>query len=186
MAVSGLWGTILIVTTPLDTICQGRLVQETGVAAPICRLLLRPNWAMGNNQYGQLGAAVAMTNPPAQIVPSDVVAIAAGAQHSLFVKTDGSLWGMGYNVDGELGDGTNINRFLPEQIVSSGVVAVAAGANHSLFLKSDASLWAMGLNNYGQLGDGSHSNAFAPRQIVPGGVIAIAGGYAHSLFIRRM
>ena len=35
-----------------------------------------------------------------------VTKVAGGWQHSLFVKSDGSLWAMGFNRDGELGDGT--------------------------------------------------------------------------------
>ena len=31
--------------------------------------------------------------------------IAAGEGHSLFLKTDGSLWGMGFDDYGQLGDG---------------------------------------------------------------------------------
>ncbi len=46
------------------------------------------------------------TNRPEQIVASGVTAIAAGDDHSLFLKSDGSLWAMGYNDFGELGDGT--------------------------------------------------------------------------------
>ncbi len=61
-----------------------------------------------------------------------VTKIAAGAYHSLFLKSDGSLWAMGNNRYGQLGDGTygvppynGTNR--PEQIVASNVTAIAAG-----------------------------------------------------------
>jgi len=51
-----------------------------------------------------------------QIVASNVTAIAAGYGHSLFLKSDGSLWGMGDNLNGQLGDGTYNNTNLPVQI----------------------------------------------------------------------
>ena len=58
---------------------------------------------MGDNMYGQLGdGTYNTTNLPGQIVASNVVAV-AGANHSLFLKTDGSLWAMGYNQFGQLG-----------------------------------------------------------------------------------
>src|SRR5438552_11271702 len=101
-----------------------------------------------------------------------VTNIAAGFVHSLFIKSDGSLWAMGNDYYGELGDGsigTTTNR--PEQIVSSNVVAVAAGGLQSLFLKSDGSLWAMGNNIYGELGDGTTNNSSTPKQIVASGVV---------------
>jgi alpha-tubulin suppressor-like RCC1 family protein len=90
-------------------------------------------------------------------------AIAAGPAHSLFLKNDGSLWAMGYNYFGQLGDGTYDNTNQPEQIMPNNVTAIAAGGDdeevtgHSLFLKSDGSLWAMGYDFFGQLGDGTYS-----------------------------
>ncbi len=117
-------------------------------------------WGMGANPYGELGAGIYgmapnfATNLPVQIVASNVTAIAAGFSHSLFLKNDGSLWGIGYNGYGELGDGTYHNTNQPEQIVASDVTAVVAGAYHSLFLKSDGSLWGMGYNGMGYNGDG--------------------------------
>lgn len=110
------------------------------------------------------------TDLPEQIVASNVTAIAGGRYHSLFLKRDGSLWAMGDNSDGELGDGTfggtlgYTNR--PEQILASNVTAIAGGRYHSLFLKSDGSLWAMGYNPDGELGDGTFSNTNRPEQIL--------------------
>ena len=95
-----------------------------------------------------------------------VTNIAAGYSHSLFIKSDASLWAMGRNAEGELGDGTTTNRTSPIQIVAGGVVAVAAGGNFSLFLKSDGSLWGMGDNSYGQLGLGGINHTNVPTQIV--------------------
>jgi alpha-tubulin suppressor-like RCC1 family protein len=117
-----------------------------------------------------------------------VIQIATGSQslRSLFLKSDGSLWGMGYNGDGGLGDGTYNNSYIPEQIVASNVTAVAAGWAHSLFLKNDGSLWAMGANQYGQLGNGGNFyDPTRPEQIVASNVTAIAAGYGHSLFLKN-
>jgi alpha-tubulin suppressor-like RCC1 family protein len=132
---------------------------------------------MGENNYGQLGDGGILNNHtyrPEQIT-NGVVAIAAGGEFSLFLKSDGSLWAMGGRNYGELGDGSAsyfTNR--PEQIVASNVTAIAAGYIHSLFLKSDGSLWAMGYNIYGELGDGfvdtdgtSDFGTDIPEQILP-------------------
>ena len=146
-------------------------------------------WVMGNNTDGQLGDGTTTK----QITPEEiesaspgsaVTAVAGGWNHSLFIKPDGSLWAMGYNGFGQLGDGTSTERHTPVQIVSSGVTAIAAGDNHSLFIKSDGSLWAMGYNSNGQLGDGTTTNSHIPVQIVPSNVVAVAGGHFHSLFIK--
>jgi alpha-tubulin suppressor-like RCC1 family protein len=146
-------------------------------------------WTMGDNSYGELGDGTTdndnyNTNLPEQIVASNVTAIAAGVFHSLFLKSDGSLWVMGNNGYGQLGDGTYNTTNLPEQIVASNVTAIAAGRYHSLFLKSDGSLWAMGYNASGQLGDGTYNQTNRPEQIVATNVTAIAAGWTHSLFLK--
>ena len=150
-------------------------------------------WGMGLNSYGQLGnGTINSSNRPLEIVPSGVTAIAAGGDggspgygHTLFLKNDGSLWAMGYNTYGQLGDGNNTQKNRPERIAVTNATAIAAGDAHSLFLKSDGSLWAMGWNFYGQLGIGTYSQyQYSPVQMVASNVTTIAAGGGHSLFLK--
>ena len=140
-------------------------------------------WAVGNNDYGQLGDGTnASKSRPVQIA-TGVAAASAGESHSLFIKSDGTLWAMGSNGAGQLGDSLNFgNRWSPAQI-ATGVVAASAGLYHSLFIKSDGTLWAMGNNINGQLGDGTMTNHPTPVQVASGVIAISAGGY-HSLFIK--
>jgi alpha-tubulin suppressor-like RCC1 family protein/pimeloyl-ACP methyl ester carboxylesterase len=139
---------------------------------------------MGYNEDGELGDGTTTSkSSPVQIVSSGVIAISAGESHSLFIKTDGSLWAMGYNSRGQLGDGSTISKRSPVQIVTSGVTAISAGGAHSLFLMNDGSLWAMGYNTDGQLGDGTTDSQNSPVQIMQSGVTAISAGDYHSLFL---
>ena len=99
-----------------------------------------------------------------------VTNVAAGGENSFFIKSDGSLWGMGNNQSGQLGVGIFFATNQPQPIVPGDVTAVAVGDGmttdaHCLFLKSDGSVWVMGGNNFGQLGDGSTNNSFFPEQI---------------------
>ena len=110
-----------------------------------------------------------------------VTQIAAGNFHILFLKSDGSLWAMGLNANGQLGDGTFNTTNQPEQIVASNVTAIAAGWEHSLFLKSDGSLWGMGAGP--AIGLGRYGNTNSPAQIEPGNFTAIAAGRGFSLFL---
>jgi len=120
---------------------------------------------------------------PSYSAATTVMQVSAGDGHSMFVKSDGSLWGMGDNTAGQLGLGFSLAQTnLPQQILSSNVTAVAAGSYHTLFLESNGSLGAMGYNANGQLGDGSTTSHFFPETIVSGAVTGIAAGTVHSLF----
>ena len=83
-------------------------------------------WSMGVNSYGQLGSGTNLGNytplcTPMEVVSSGVIAVSAGDTHTLFLKSDQSLWAMGNDWNGQLGDGfidtqvTN-NTPVPEQI----------------------------------------------------------------------
>jgi hypothetical protein len=114
-------------------------------------------------------------------VASNVVAVAAGAWHSLYLTDDGALWAMGANFDGQLGDGTWNQQINPVRVASQ-VVAVAAGDVHSLYLRSDGTLWGMGANFDGQLGDGTSINR-SNAVMVASNVVAVAAGGYHSLYL---
>jgi len=187
------WGQLGFTQPPYSTNNPVEIISDnvTNIAAGINHSLFITSdgslWTMGYNSDGQLGdGTFDNTNLPIQIVSSDVdvIAVAAGGRHSLFIKSDGSLWGMGCGLYGELGMGTWDSTNKPEQVVANGVIAVAAGWNHSLFLKSDGSLWGMGANGAGELGDGTTLGINHPEQIVSNGVVAIAAGYEHSLFLK--
>lgn len=57
-----------------------------------------------------------------------MIQIAAGNNHSLFLKSDGSLWGMGENDYGQLGDGTYGTR---PYVGTNGPERIMADSFHS-------------------------------------------------------
>jgi len=112
--------------------------------------------AWGNNNYGQ-------TDVPSGL--SNVVAVAGGYEHSLALRSDGTVVAWGGNNYGQ----TNVPSGL------SNVVAVAGGYEHSLALRSDGTVVVWGGNRSGQTN-------------VPSGlsnVVAVAGGDYHNLALRR-
>lgn len=114
------------------------------------------------------------------------VASGCGAQHSLAILPDRTVWSWGSDFSGSLGRGTTIgDSGVPVQVTGlTEAAAVAAGTIHSLAVRSDGTVWAWGSNDYGQLGQGAVSGVSNPVPLqAPGltGFIAVAGGREHSL-----
>lgn len=113
---------------------------------------------------------------------ADAGTVAAGANHTVVVKPDNTVWVWGANSGGQLGDGTTTLRSTPIQVSTlSGIVAVAAGATHTLALKSDGTVYAWGNNTYGQIGDGTTTTRLSPAVANVTGIVAIAAGDYHSV-----
>jgi alpha-tubulin suppressor-like RCC1 family protein len=115
-------------------------------------------WGWGDGSSGQLGSNVCdgcSANLPTPVAGiSNVIAIAAGLQHSIAVTADNTLWTWGDNSNGELGrSGSNA---VPGQVFASGlsnnVVAIAGGEYFTLAVTSNGQVFAFGLNGVGQLG----------------------------------
>ena len=54
-----------------------------------------------------------------------------GALHTVFLKTDNTIWSMGYNGYGQLGDYTTNDRSTPAQF-DVNATAIAVGGYHTL------------------------------------------------------
>ena len=103
-------------------------------------------------------------------------AVAAGENHSLVVKEDGSVWTTGYNDDGQLGDKTTTNSSTFKRVIDGGAVAVAGGDEHSIVLMADGKVMTTGGNEKGQLGDGSNTQKTSFKAVTGTCV------HVHSLF----
>ena len=109
--------------------------------------------------------------------------LAVGLFHSAVIHTDGTLWAWGYNGEGELGDGTKVDRYEPVQIgIDKDWMQVVAGSHFTLALKTDGSLWGWGVNSFGQLGIGIQTtNELIPVQSNSGNSwTKILAGYSHA------
>jgi hypothetical protein len=104
--------------------------------------------------------------------------------HSIFLKTDGSVWVMGENESGQSGDGTMGGNTLVPKMVALGATAVAAGGYTKYFLKADGTLWGMGDGSSGQLGIGTSSGSSVPVRISDG-VVAVAAGDGFGFFLKN-
>jgi len=152
-------------------------------------------WVTGANNGTQLGLGNDQTDRFGFVrVPglTDVVAAAAGREHTVVLKRDGTVWGAGWNGSGKLGLG-NLDdggaRDAPEFTRLPGIDGgrqLLAGDNYTMVLKSDGTLWGTGRNLSGELGLGdSPTHQFAFTQI-PGvtGVRDVAGTFVHTLLVK--
>ena len=76
-------------------------------------------WSTGFNSYGELGQGDfgnQKTSFSQVGSATNWQSIACGTDHSIGIKTDGTMWAWGYNAHGELGIGTNGESHIPVQI----------------------------------------------------------------------
>jgi alpha-tubulin suppressor-like RCC1 family protein len=131
-------------------------------------------WTWGRNSYGQLGDNTTSSRSSPTTVSgggTNWKQVSSGAQHTVAIKTDGTLWTCGYNFHGQLGDGTTGNRSSPATTAGRGTnwKQVAGGELFTAAIKTDGTLWTCGYNFHGQLGDGTTTSRSSPVTTAGGG-----------------
>ncbi len=130
-------------------------------------------YAWGFNSAGQLGdGTVVDKSNPTLISYNKWSSLAqggrinAGGDFTMFaINTNGTLWGWGGNIYGQLGQGDAIARSSPTQIGSSSWSMVATGTQAAIAIDITGRLFTWGMNVYGQLGDGTVVNRSSPVQV---------------------
>ena len=128
-------------------------------------------WLWGDSEYGQLGNNTnnytTRKSSPVQIgALTTWSSVGGGSSHTMAIKTDGTMWSWGYNVQGELGSNTVVNRSSPVQIGALTTWSImSAGNAHNLAIKNDGTMWGWGINNNGHLGDNTILFRSSPIQI---------------------
>lgn len=89
-----------------------------------------------------------------------------GGDTSCTVRSDGTMYCWGDNVDGQLGIGSRTNQLKPTRMGSATNWATAStGGTHTCGVRRGGSLWCWGLNNYGQVGDHTRTTRLRPVQV---------------------
>jgi alpha-tubulin suppressor-like RCC1 family protein len=114
----------------------------------------------GDNTSGQLGigsaGGIVVLPNVVGALRGGVAEIRAGGSHTCARKFDGTVWCWGANFDGQLGDGTTIDRASPVQVSGIfGAVQIATGSTHSCAVLQDGSVQCWGDDSEGEVGDGS-------------------------------
>jgi len=129
-------------------------------------------WAWGEGASGQLGQGNTTDySSPVQVGALTTWSkLAAGNSYEegvlLAIKTDGTLWAWGEGSDGQLGDGTTVDKSSPVQVGGLTTWAECApGGSASQALKTDGTVWVWGAGNDGRLGLGNTTSYSSPVQL---------------------
>ena len=152
-------------------------------------------WVCGDNSSGQLGLndttdRTIFTQVTTDI-NNDVKQIACGIDHTVILKTDGSVWSCGSNKYGELGLGDTIVRYTFTQAttnINNDVKQVSCNAYSTMILKNDGSLWSCGNNGSGMLGLGDSTQRSAFTQVttnINNDVKQIVSGMTFSFILKN-
>jgi uncharacterized repeat protein (TIGR02543 family) len=122
--------------------------------------------------------------------------ISTGNSHSLVLTTNGRVYAWGLNNEGQVGDGTTVNKLIPTLISFTGLEAgetieqVSGGSGYSHALTTNGRVYSWGSNYNGQLGDGTDLTRISPTLIAFTGLQAgetiekVSGGNGlHSLVV---
>lgn len=187
------------IVSPVPVLSLTNVIQASGGGAHSSALLADGTvWNWGNNEFGQIGNGTTTTSgclciaTATQVSITDVIQIEAGYNHTLALKSDGTVWAWGLNDNGQLGDNSPTNRPSPVQVGASvpgfsNIIAVSAGDLHSIALKADGTVWVWGDNSSAQIGNGSTG----PDQLNPvqnttlTNVVQVTAGAYHNLALLK-
>ncbi len=137
----------------------------------------------GSDGSGRLGDGMQCGFPcrvpfPVVGLDSGVAEIALGAFHGCARTDTGAVLCWGRNLNGQVGDGTTIERDTPQPVQGlQNAIAIELGSYHACAIRVTTGLSCWGRNDHGQRGDGTRVQQIALND-VPGltGVIGIALG----------
>lgn len=123
-------------------------------------------WALGKNDYGQLG--LGSSDEDVHFIPSripglnNITSVSAGPDYSLALKDDGTVWSWGHNDICQLGDGEPsrdlftdnaskkafyyyMNRSYPDKVYGlNHVRLIYADVDYAFAIDDEGSIWAWG------------------------------------------
>ncbi|MEI7561477.1 MAG: biotin transporter BioY [Actinomycetes bacterium] len=141
----------------------------------------------GNSSFGERGNGTIGTNllTPGDVtgLTSGVTAISLGYFHSCAVLNTGAAKCWGWNLDGQIGDGTSgVNRGAPTTVTGlSGVISISGSSFNTCAVLNTGAAKCWG-RNQGRFGDGTTTSSTTPVNVsgLSSGVTAISTGEGHT------
>lgn len=143
----------------------------------------------GKNFYGQLGNGTTTqsdTPVPVTGLSSGAISITAGSDFTCALMKAGTVQCWGYNVQGNVGNGTTVDAHVPAQVLDvagtgplSGIVAIGSGQYHTCAVTGAGAVLCWGDDDMGELGP-EHTvfRSGLPYQVtgIPADIVAVSGG----------
>ena len=126
-------------------------------------------WCWGSNSVGQLGnnqsdpGGLFNRSSPVQVVGGhSFIKIDAASAFTMGLKVDGTAWGWGANVIGQLGQGNTTPQSTSSPVPVAGghsFIDIGAGHDWCIAVKADGTIWSWGQNANLQLADNTISSS---------------------------
>jgi alpha-tubulin suppressor-like RCC1 family protein len=143
----------------------------------------------GSNQFGQIGIATPgglYMTPQAVTGNPTFTSLSAAMYHTCALNSAGAAFCWGWNIKGQLGDGSNVDRNAPAAVsgnltFTSITTAGQAGGEHTCALTQTGAAYCWGWNVFGQLGDGTTTDRATPVAVLGGLTFAsLSAGNLHT------
>lgn len=145
-------------------------------------------WSFGARRNGAMGDGGPTSGnqlTPVKANTADVAAVAAGAEATFVLHTNGTLSSWGLNDYGQLGVDTDVNSENPVSITELPHMASVRTQDWTVLAQAtNGALYGWGRARDGELGSGTAPEEWSPVLLnVPGSVDYYAPGYRHSFVV---
>jgi alpha-tubulin suppressor-like RCC1 family protein len=157
---------------------------STTVASTCARVRTGEVYCWGSNSSGQFGDGTTMSHAtptvPALVV-DDAIEIVGGLGHTCVRRANRLVYCFGRNAEGQLGDGTTVDRLSPVVVSGLGLADALMAESNQTCARVGGNVYCWVENAFGQLGDGTVMNRNAPVVVsMLSGAQFIGGGSIHT------